>query len=255
MPYELPAEVVSALPDEVKTLVTKPEVLAVFEKVVTPLVTAKGTLLNEKKTLQADIDALGGLEKVKASLTEYTTLKGQTEEERNKAIKASADVEAVRSDLAGKLQTAQQSADAWRNKFADRSLNNLVMTAVSAAEGDPELLMPFLKSRIKSTMDEAGNVKVDVLKADGTPMLNANGDAAGLTDLVNEYKNSERFGVMFKASNKGGSGAGNGNGAPGLANNPFKKGATFNVTEQMKLYKSNPTLAKSLALAEGIKLD
>lgn len=253
MTFELPNEVVSGLSDELKGVITKPEVLEVIEKVVTPIITAKSTLLNEKKDLQKAIDAFGGLDKVKADLEELTNVRNMTEEERNKAIKASADVEAVRADLSGKLKAEQDKNVNLMKAIAERELQNTIAKAVGD-QGDFELLMPFINTRISHSLKEDGRLHIDVMTADGKPMLTSSGDNATLSDLINEFKNDERYGRLFKADNKSGGGA---EGAKGIstANNPFKKGPTFNVTEQSKLYRSNPTLARQLALEAGVKLE
>lgn len=58
----------------------------------------------------------------------------------------------------------------------------------------------------------------------------------------------------FKA--RGGSGVGAATSAGGgkVTVNPFKPGETFNLTEQGKLYRSNPDLARRLAAEVGVKL-
>lgn len=254
MSFELPQEVVAGLSDELKSVITKPEVLEVIEKVVTPVVTAKSTLLNEKKDLQKAIDAFGGLDKVKADLEELASVRAMSAEERDKAIKASADVEAVRADLSGKLKAEQDKNVNLMKAIAERELQNTIAKAVGD-QGDFELLMPFINQRISHTLREDGNLHIDVLTADGKPMLTASGDNATIKDLINEFKNSERYGRLFKAENKGGSGAEGAKGGPSMSNNPFKKGPTFNVTEQSRLYRTNPALAKQLALEAGVKLD
>lgn len=253
MAFELSQDIVSALPDEVKSVITKPEVLEVFDKVVSPIVAAKNTLLTEKKSLKDAIDALGGLDKVKADLEELNSVRSMTEEERNKAIKASADVEAVRNDLSSKLKGTQDELNTWKQKFAERDLHTAIAKAVGE-DGDFELLLPFIRDRISHKLNDDGRLHIDVLTADGKPMSNATGDAATLNDLISEFKNSQRFSRLFRAEGKAGSGASGQQGTSGLPNNPFKKGPTFNVTEQSRIYRENPTLAKQLAAEAGVQL-
>lgn len=253
MAYELPQEVLSNLDDELKSVVTKPEVLAIIESVVTPIVTAKSTLLNEKKELQRSIDAFGGIEKVKADLEELGNVRKMTDEERSKAIKASADVEAVRVELSGKLKAEQDTVANLKKSIAERELMNSVAKAVGDS-GDFELLLPFINKRISHSLKDDGRLHIDVMTEDGKPMLTSTGDNATLTDLITEFKNSERYGRLFKAEGKGGSGAGHGVASAGAGNNPFKKGPSFNVTEQANLYRNNPVLAKQLAAEAGVAL-
>lgn len=253
MSYELPQEALADVSDDVKALVTKPEVLAIIEKVVNPLVTHKQTLLTEKKTLENQLKDLGGLETVKSQLARLTELETMSEEDKRKAANANKDIESVRTEFSTKLSAREKELNDLREAIAQREVNSLIGEAFKDAE-DVELVLPFVKSRVKHTIDASGKVSIEVLKADGTPMFGKNADHASLADLAEEFKNSPKFAKLFKADNKSGGGTSSTTG-PGLAANPFAKNTPhWNVTAQSQLYRSNPTLAKTLAAAAGIVL-
>jgi hypothetical protein len=72
---------------------------------------------------------------------------------------------------------------------------------------------------------------------------------------MSEFKNSSIYSRAFEADNKQGSGSKTNSGAGVSSNNPFQKGTpSFNVTEQMRLYKQDPQLAKQLAAQAGVTL-
>jgi hypothetical protein len=50
-------------------------------------------------------------------------------------------------------------------------------------------------------------------------------------------------------SNVGSGAVGNGSGGVGVRKNPFRRGADWNMTEQMKLLKTDPQLAAKLKAA------
>lgn len=83
-------------------------------------------------------------------------------------------------------------------------------------------------------------------------IVSDDGTVAGLDEQINPLKTSKPF--LFKdvklQKNKNYEPAG-GNGENKV--NPFKK-ETFNLTEQGKLFKENPALAKSLAQEAGISI-
>lgn len=247
--FELPADIVSTLAPEVKDIIMKPEVLSVFEAAhnaaTSGLIANKTALLNEKGQLKAFIDGFGGQDKLKADLEELAA--------RRAAPSKSQDVEAVRSDLGKKLTDKETELNTLRGAIAQEKVHGFIRDAFKDAE-DLDLVLPFIEKRVKHVIGADGKVQVEVLKADGTPMLGKLADPASLTDLAEEFKNSEKFGKFFRAENKGGGGATGGKPGSGAAN-PFAKNTPhWNVTDQSKLYKSNPTLARSLAAAVGITL-
>lgn len=82
-------------------------------------------------------------------------------------------------------------------------------------------------------------------------IVSDDGTVAGLDEQINPLKTSKPF--LFKEIKSKGGGYDPAGGAGGNTVNPFKK-ETFSLTEQGKLFKENPALAKSLAQEAGINI-
>lgn len=82
-------------------------------------------------------------------------------------------------------------------------------------------------------------------------IVSDDGTVAGLDEQINPLKTSKPF--LFKEIKSKGGSYDPAGGAGGNTVNPFKK-ETFSLTEQGKLFKENPALAKSLAQEAGINI-
>lgn len=158
-------------------------------------------------------------------------------------------------ELEGKLQRAEkrhsESAAAseareakLRAKLAKSAVDGLVTDAVAEKEGNITLLRPHLVARVRTDVDEEGEVSMTILGANGDPMEDKHGNPATVKALVEEFANSETFAAAFKASGIGGSGARETRGGR-TQNNPWAKD-TFNLTRQAEIEQSNPQLAQRL---------
>ena len=152
------------------------------------------------------------------------------------------------------LAAKDQELQALKQEKVQGKVQGMIGKAVAEAKGDADLLEPFIAKRTRTVVGEDGKIGVQVFKDDGTPMLTSDGNPASLKDLMNEFKNSPKFGRMFEADNRAGSGAKTNAVAAGGVDNPFMKGPSFNVSKQMELYRSNPELAKIMASQAGMKL-
>lgn len=127
-------------------------------------------------------------------------------------------------------------------------------TAIAKHKGDPELLLPFIRPRLK--MEEAdGRFSVKVLneKGDQEYAIRENKAVpASIEDLVARFKANPKFGAFFAASGNAGGGARPGAQGPGgnAKSNPWVK-ATFNLTEQMRITRSDPSLAAAMQQQAG----
>lgn len=83
-------------------------------------------------------------------------------------------------------------------------------------------------------------------------IVSDDGTVTGLDEQITPLKQSKPF--LFKDGKpKGGVGYEPAGGSGGNTVNPFKK-ETFNMTEQGRLFKENPALAKSLAQEAGVSI-
>ena len=80
-------------------------------------------------------------------------------------------------------------------------------------------------------------------------ILSADGKVTGLDEQVKALQEGKAF--LFKTAAAGGYDPAGGQGGAGV--NPFAKD-TFNLTEQGKLFKTNPAQAKAMAAAAGVTI-
>jgi hypothetical protein len=130
----------------------------------------------------------------------------------------------------GKLQeladSKAQEAATYKQQFQQLNISNALLAA-SAEAVDPAIISALLAG--KAQCDEQGGVTID-----GKPVSEA--VKALLTDKP------------FLAKAQGGTGSGAPQQAAAGVKNPFAKD-TFNLTEQLALAQSNPTLAAQLKAA------
>ena len=221
---------------------TPEEQLAAMQAKNAELLSEMATL----KDLKKGLDALGGLDTIK-SIVESSA------EFKEKAAKASNDVETVRNTLTAQVEAANKKAESFRNKIINSRAESQLRQAVTEAGGTWDLIEHKVKSRVKQVYNEdTDELKLEVLDEKGAPHF-VNGKEAGLTDLIGEYKASDIFKRAFEINTQR-----SGTGVPPSAaggktspNNPFVNG---NLDEQTKLFQQNPTQARRLqAEARGQK--
>ncbi len=200
------------------------------------------------KELKKSIDAFGGFESLKTTIESSSELKKKLEE-------TSTNVEVVRTTLNKKVADAEKRYTDLKAKLANSKLEGILKSAVTEAGAEWDLISHKVKERVKHTVnDETDEVTVEVLDDKGQPM-SAGGKAAGLSDLLNEFKSHATFGKAFGVINntsKSGAGVTNGGGKPlNNGKNPFIGGS---VDEQTALWRTNQPLARRLqAEAQGVK--
>jgi len=128
---------------------------------------------------------------------EWDKLRAQMNEKHEAALKAKA-------DEASKMRTT-----------LERYLVDAAATsAIAAAKGVPELLLPHVQQHVK-VVEEDGDYIARVVDQRGDPRVNAKGEHMTISELVAEMRQSEVFGRAFEASGNTGIGKQPGNGAGG----------------------------------------
>ena len=136
-----------------------------------------------------------------------------------------------------------------RNALDSELIENAALKEIEKVNGSQVLLMPHIKSNIQTFQDDAGKYQTKVVDNLGKDRMNSEtGDAMTVSDLVSEFQANEQFAGAFPLQNKG---SGSNISIKGTnfnsTNNPFdKNGSHYSLTEQAKLNKANPTLAKTL---------
>ena len=147
-----------------------------------------------------------------------------------------------------RLQSAEQQASALSAQLLEKEIERHVVEAATKL-GLRASAIPDIKARARSVFKISGGA-VAAVEADGkTPVYGKD----GVTPLTfDEWvtRQAAEAPHLFE-SNAGGGAVGNGSGGAGnrSAKNPFRRGPDWNLTEQMRLQKSDPKLAERLRVS------
>ena len=187
-----------------------------------------------------DPDAVKTLLADKARLEDEKLIKdGEVEKLVEKRTKG------VLSDMEKRLNGAEQQASALSAQLLEKEIERNVVEAATKL-GLRASAIPDIKLRARSVFKISGGA-VAAVEADGATPLYGQDGATPLT--FDEWVSRQVVEAphLFE-SNAGGGAVGNGSGGAGnrSAKNPFRRGPDWNLTEQMKIGKSDPRLAERL---------
>ena len=243
--------------ESILSVFQKPEVqealLRSVDKRETPLRQKRDELLASHTALNETLKSLGGLDTIKAAVAKVSESAAEAEKARLEAMKASGNVDEITKHYQKQLKEKDDELSSFKQTLVQKEVRSKLQSKIKEADGEPELLLDRLLSRVRSSLGPDGEVVIEVLNDKGAPALTDTGKAASLTDLVNEFKAHPSYGRAFAASGKTGAGSRPTTGAPGTANNPFdRKSPSFNVTQQMVMKKTDPMTARRLAMEAGV---
>jgi len=212
-----------------------------------PLISKRDELLGQITTHKAFITGLGGEDAIKS----LGAAKAKAEQDAKDALASSTDANAVRDTLGKEIKTRDDRINSLLGEKKDAKVRSQVKRALTEAKGDPELLMPHITSRLKSEVNDAGDVVITVLDEAGKPMMvGTDAKPAKISDLLESFKKNSSLAKGFAASGTGGSGAASFNGSLTGVVNPWAA-TSFNLTKQGEIATSNPEMAKALKAAVG----
>jgi hypothetical protein len=110
-------------------------------------------------------------------------------------------------DIKGKDETIGSLKKRLETELIDKT----AVSAIAAAKGSPDLLLPHVQRHVK--VDDDFNVVV--VNAKGEPRVNGKGEPLSIADLIEEMKTNETFGRAFEGSGHSGSGMRPNNGGGG----------------------------------------
>lgn len=244
----------STLPPEVQSVLGREDVQALLnstiDKAKAPLLTKRDELLGQlttaKQTLQ-QVQDLGGLE----ALTAAQQARADADAAKRAAEIAEAEkngnAEQLKKHYSDQLSAKDQELQSLRQLMIDEKVSSKLGREIREAKGTPELLEPHLKNRIKAELKD-GKVQITVLTPSGMPMLKDDGKEATIADLIAELKASPIYQRAFEAPSVSGAGS-RPSQTPG-ANNPWAPN-TFNITQQMQLFRQDPAAARRMAAEYG----
>jgi hypothetical protein len=154
--------------------------------------------------------------------------------ERDKLTKAG-DFDKLRQQMndahTAELDKERGTSKAMRVQLEKYLVDAAAATALAAAKGNAELLLPHVKARVK-VIEENGEFAVRVVDAGGNPRVNGKGEFLSMTDLVDEMRQSDVYAPAFLAPAASGGGARPNAGAPGGS----QKGRIDGTAEERTAY-------------------
>jgi len=176
---------------------------------------------------------------------------GDKDEDLNKRLQqVRSEVEREWSKKLDREIAERKKAEEERDQmFKDMQRNMLereAMEAIAAHKGKPTLLRREVMAQLKLAKTDAG-WKVRVVDEDGDERYDGDGKPMTVHNLVALMRQSDDYAAAFEGDGATGSGSRSPAGGTKISSktNPWSK-ATFNATEQAKILKSNPQLAKQL---------
>jgi len=156
-----------------------------------------------------------------------------------------------------KLKTANTTIETLKKNNGDNETlqNTIKQHEATIKELQDEATNSAKTYALKEQLSKSGVLDPDYLiyKQGGLEKFNFDkeGKPIGVDDVIKPYKEDKALSHLFKAAD--GTNYTPAGGGDYTGKNPFAKD-TFNLTEQGKLLKENPTQAKELASAAGYKL-
>ena len=187
----------------------KAEYDAAIEEAKRPLLENADKILRQKASATTSVDRineLGGVDKFQLLLDAERTAKDNQAKAVQQAAIDKGDVESLTAQWKERLDAKDDIISTLQN----RSINDKILTdiakSVSSHNGNYDLLNPLIQNRVKGKMTDVG-VVLEVKNADGSPMLDKDGNPASISHLVKELKADDTYGGAFAASGMSGTGS------------------------------------------------
>ena len=183
----------------------------------------KGAIDNERKLtgeanrqlreLVGSIEAMGGLDALKE-------LKELEADRTRSNLEKKGEYEKLLDQVRAEHQTDLASRDATIESLKtrlDREIRGRqVVEAISAAEGNPNLLQPILMQKTKLVGDPAAGEELRVeIHENGTPLVDGEGQLLSVKAYVDRLRQDEAYAGAFKGTGNSGGGGGGPDDPPG----------------------------------------
>lgn len=228
-----------------------PAIKSYFEQKYAPVVSKRDELLGKLgtyKTLTTELEALGGLDTVKSLKAQADAAAAAAEQERIAALAKDGKITEIEAHYQKLLADKDAKLTSFQQSLVNKDVDAKLAKAIKDEGGNPALLSQILRGRVEASLDANGEIVITV-KGEAGQTLGEDGKALTLKSLVAEAKANPDYAGAFAAHQA--SGAGTRKTTTTSGSNPFAT-ATQSITEQMKLIKSQPELARTLAAEAGV---
>lgn len=106
---------------------------------------------------------------------------------------------------AAETKKLQDTIAALRSSLEDHLIDANATSAIAAAKGIPDLLLPIIRKNIK-VVEDGGKFSVAVVDGKGDLRVNGSGEPMTISEMVMEMRSSEVFGRAFDGTGSSGSG-------------------------------------------------
>ncbi|CTQ45752.1 hypothetical protein [Roseibium aggregatum] len=238
--------------NETKIDLNDPAVVAAIEAAVSakiePINAKKNEILDEKKKLQAKLEAFDGVDP-----EEFKALKAAMAEKAEEDAKEKGDWQAILDQRETKYQTQLEKVTTELTGRAERAekfaKDLIVKTELTSALVKAKVSEPFmgavemlLRDKITVSEDEAKGFKA---------FAEIDGDHVNVAEFVRLWSESEEGKHFVSAPANGGGGGGVKPGANSGRSNPWKADSK-NLTEQAKILRTDRALARQLQREAGV---
>lgn len=244
------------------------DVMSAVEQEANALVNVKTEGLTKKRDqLLAEVKALKknqvpsdlDLEGYRSFLEEKENLQIAKVRAEEESLAKAGEWEKLKSSM---VKTHREEIDELRNNFSneinslqsalDKELiENVAIKAIDKEEGNSTLLLPHIKPYLKTQRDDSGAYNTVVVDKNGEVRFNdKTGDPLSVPDLIAEFKANDSFSGAFPMRNDGSNIPAGKNKSFNGTKNPWKQD-NWNVTNQAKISRDNPTLAEQLRKVAG----
>jgi hypothetical protein len=185
----------------------------------------------EAKGLQERIVDLSPLSEFGTDVESIKTGVTTKLEELRGQVKDGADIEAQlqrqREEMTthhqGELQKLKDDNVSLVSQLETQIIDRETLEAVGSTADNPRLILPFVKSTVKTVVTENGNREVRVLNQNGDVRISGTtGLPMSVSELVKEMQGSKEYASLFRSEARPGSGhrpgTGGGGGTPNTAN-------------------------------------
>ena len=155
--------------------------------------------------------AIAELESLKASGgTNQTRDEIRSELETSYLKKFDTDKETLTRKFTSDIESKDGTIGTLTRQLEKHLIENASLSAITEADGSPDLLLPLISQRAKVITLDNGNLGIRILGDDGIERLSPKAgstDPMSIVEFVGELKADSKFGRAFKASGTSGSGA------------------------------------------------